>query len=158
MGEDKADKLPDVTIETMTVHDVDEVVAIENASFPMPWPANTFIEDIESSRSVCYVVRIEGRLVGYAVGWLVPGELHIGNIAIDTPFQRRGIGSRLLIILLGLARAKGIDRVTLEVRASNTTAISLYHKFGFKEVAIVPNYYRSENEDALVMLLDTEPG
>ena len=158
MGEDKADKLPDITIEAMTVQDVNEVVAIENDSFPMPWPANEFIKDVKSSRSVCYVVRIEGRLVGYAVGWLVPGELHIGNIAVDMPFQRRGIGSRLLIILLGLARAKGIDRVTLEVRVSNTTAISLYHKFGFKEVAVVPNYYRSENEDALVLLLETEPG
>lgn len=156
MVEDNRDMLPDVIIEAMTVHDIDEVVAIENASFPMPWPASTFIKDIESTRSVCYVARIEGKLVGYAVGWLVPNELHVGNLAIDLPFRRRGIGSRLLSVLLDLASAKGIGRTTLEVRASNAKAISLYRKFGFKEVALVPNYYRSENEDALVMLLDAE--
>ena len=158
MGENRVDKLLDVTIEAMSVRDIHEIVAIENASFPTPWPADIFIEDIRSSRSVCYVARIEGKLIGYTVGWLVPGELHIGNIAIDAPFRRYGIGSRLLYRLLGLARKKGIDRVTLEVRATNTRAISLYHKFGFKEVAIIHNYYGSENEDALVMLLDTGSG
>lgn len=155
MGEDTADKLSDVTIEAMSVRDVDEIVAIEKTSFPSPWPADTFIEDIKSSRSVCYVARTKGRLVGYAVCWLVPGELHIGNLAIDVPLRRQGIGSRLLSKLLGLAREKGVERVTLEVRVSNTMAISLYHKFGFKDVAIIRNYYGSEDEDALVMLLRT---
>lgn len=155
MGEDRGRKLPDVTIEAMSIRDIEEIVAIENASFPTPWSAVTFIKDMRNSHSVCYVARIEDRLIGYTVAWLVPNELHIGNIAIDASFRRRGIASVLLSKLLGLAREKRIERVTLEVRASNTRAISLYHKFGFKEVAIIRNYYGSENEDALVMLLDT---
>jgi ribosomal-protein-alanine N-acetyltransferase len=156
MPEGMADKLADLVIEKMSIWDVDEVVAIERANFPMPWSSQSFINDIYNSRSLCFVTRVEGKLAGYAVAWFVPGEMHIGNIAVEQDSRRKGIGSKLLSCLLEFAKEKKMDTVSLEVRASNIPAISLYRKFGFKEVAVRRKYYRDENEDAIVMLLRRE--
>ncbi len=148
----------EVIVEKMTVWDIDEVAMIENESFPSPWPPWVFVRDVRDRRSVCRVARAGGRLVGYAVAWLLKTEMHIGNIAVAEPFRRKGIGSILLEDLIGTARDNRVKRITLEVRATNTRAIALYEKFGFERVAVKPNYYRAENEDALVMaLFETGP-
>ena len=54
-----------------------------------------------------------------------------------------------------LARIKeyGINAATLEVRPSNTVAIHLYQKIGFRSVGRRPRYYLDNNEDALIMWL-----
>jgi ribosomal-protein-alanine N-acetyltransferase len=143
----------DVTVEKMTIWDIDEIAIIENESFPTPWPPWVFVRDVSDRRSVCRVAKAGGRLVGYAVAWLLKVEMHIGNIAVAEPFRRKGIGSRLLTELIGIARENRSKRITLEVRASNARAIGLYEKFGFKRMAVKPNYYRADNEDALVMAL-----
>ncbi|MFQ5905278.1 MAG: ribosomal protein S18-alanine N-acetyltransferase [bacterium] len=152
MGEEKSRSSTDVVIEAMTVWDVDEIVAIEDSIFPAPWPVGAFTKSVGDSSSVCLVARTEGGLVGYAVAWLLRREMHIGNLAVDRPYWRKGIASKLLSRLLESAQERGFKTVTLEVRVSNAAAISLYRKFGFKEVAIRRNYYPDENEDAVVML------
>ena len=145
----------DVQIERMTLWDVDEVLLIENQSFPAPWPAWAFVQELRSGRSVCLVARVVGSLAGYAVAWLLKRELHIGNLAVADGYKRKGIGSTLLRELLAIADGRGVEMVTLEVRASNTAAISLYEKLGFTKIAIKRDYYRCEGEDALVMALRT---
>jgi ribosomal-protein-alanine N-acetyltransferase len=142
---------PEILVERMRLWDVEEIVTIENQSFPTPWPAWTFIQDLKSKRSVCLVARVAGGIAGYAVAWLLKREMHIGNLAVVEGFRRRGIGSRLLTELLDIARPRRIELITLEVRASNRAAISLYEKFGFSAIAMKPDYYRSEGEDAVVM-------
>lgn len=152
MIEEKGDSRTDVVIEAMMVWDVDEIGAIEDSIFPSPWPSSVFTRSINDGSSICLVARIERRPVGYAVAWLVRREMHIGNLAVDRPYWRKGIASKLLSRLLESAQERGLRTVTLEVRVSNIPAISLYHKFGFKEVAIRRDYYPDGSEDAVVML------
>jgi ribosomal-protein-alanine N-acetyltransferase len=146
----------EIELEKMTLWDVDAVLVIENQSFPTPWPAWAFTRDLRSKRAICLVARVAGNLAGYAVAWILKWEMHIGNIAVAESCRRRHIGSALLQELLNRARLRRIRMVTLEVRMSNRPAIRLYRKFGFTEVAIKPDYYHGEGEDALVMALRTE--
>ncbi len=68
---------------------------------------------------------------------------HIVNIAIDTPFQRRGLGKNLLRHCLDEMRKQGYQKVQLEVNTANTQAISLYKQSGFRQGDFLINYYRS---------------
>ena len=48
-------------------------------------------------------------------------------------------------------KAKSVTAMTLEVRPSNTAALALYHKFGFRSVGRRPHYYQDNGEDAEIM-------
>jgi ribosomal-protein-alanine N-acetyltransferase len=90
-------------------------------------------------------------IAGFAGIWVLSDEAHITNIAVRRSHQRRGIGELLLITLFDLARDLKASFMTLEVRASNTTAQSLYRKYGFVEVGVRRGYYLDNKEDAIIM-------
>ena len=73
------------------------------------------------------------------------------NVAVAPAFRRQGIGEGLMIALVDALRDKGMESLTLEVRASNSPAIALYDRLGFTEVGRRPNYYTDPREDALIM-------
>ena len=64
-------------------------------------------------------------------------------------YRSNGIGSKLMEYLIDTCYDKMLVNITLEVRRSNTIAISLYKKYGFSEVGVRHNYYG--NEDGLLM-------
>ncbi|HHW14622.1 MAG TPA: ribosomal protein S18-alanine N-acetyltransferase [Firmicutes bacterium] len=135
--------------------DVEEVLAIEQASFPTPWSRLAFLSELlENERAVYLVAREEGRIIGYVGMWRILEEGHITNLAVHPDARRRGVGRRLLQTLCDLAQARGLHRLTLEVRVSNATAQRLYESFGFQAAGVRPGYYQDNNEDALIMWLD----
>ena len=81
----------------------------------------------------------------------IPDEAHIGNLAVHPVERRHGVAQRLLDELVRDAGRAGVRRVTLEVRQSNQAARKFYYKNGFIDIAIRKNYYRSPEEDAIVM-------
>jgi ribosomal-protein-alanine N-acetyltransferase len=93
-------------------------------------------------------------IMGFAGMWLMAGEAHITNIAVREKHRRQGIGELLLISLIELVLELGAHLVTLEVRASNTTAQSLYAKYGFTEVGLRRGYYTDNREDGVLMTLE----
>ena len=60
--------------------------------------------------------------MGYGGMWLVLDEAHITNIAVHPLARRKGIGEALLRVLMAEANRLGIQKITLEVRDSNTAA------------------------------------
>ncbi|MGE5554030.1 MAG: ribosomal protein S18-alanine N-acetyltransferase [Betaproteobacteria bacterium] len=146
----------------MEVGDVEEVLAIEQASFPTPWSRLAFLSELlENERAVYLVAREEGKVIGYAGMWRILDEGHITNLAVHPDARRRGVGRRLLDALCNLAVARGLRRLTLEVRVSNVAAQHLYESFGFLPAGVRPGYYQDNNEDALIMwrdLPDPRPG
>jgi ribosomal-protein-alanine N-acetyltransferase len=93
-------------------------------------------------------------IIGFAGIWLMAGEAHITNIAVRESYRRRGIGELLLISLIELSLELDAHLVTLEVRASNTAAQSLYAKYGFAQVGLRRGYYTDNREDGVLMTLD----
>ena len=90
-------------------------------------------------------------IVGFAGFWIMAGEAHVTNIAVRERYRRQGIGELLLISMIDLATELNAQLVTLEVRASNTAAQSLYYKCGFTQVGLRRGYYTDNKEDAALM-------
>ncbi|MEG4282923.1 ribosomal protein S18-alanine N-acetyltransferase [Microcoleus sp. A006_D1] len=90
-------------------------------------------------------------LIGLGCLWAILEEAHITILAIDPRFQGRGLGQALLWALLKSANRRQLERATLEVRASNSIAVSLYKKFGFQEAGRRKRYYADTGEDAVIM-------
>jgi ribosomal protein S18 acetylase RimI-like enzyme len=79
------------------------------------------------------------------------GESTLENMAVAEPWQRQGIGRRLLSSGLLWCRAHASESVFLEVRESNRGAIALYERAGFSALGKRPQYYCEPNEDGLQM-------
>ena len=141
-------------IEAMKLEDLDEVMAIEHACFPTPWPRRIFEMELKSKRSLKIVSRMRGVVSGYIVAWMIHDEGHILNVAVHPDFRRLGIAETLMKDCLGYFTQKKARYAILEVRRSNVGAIKLYEKFGFKSVGIRRGYYTDTDEDAIVMMLD----
>lgn len=139
----------------MTVQDLDEVMKIEMASFPKPWTRGMFESELKNPVSFSYALKVypedKEELGAYTVFWVVHGEAHILNIAVNPKWRGKGLATRLLEVMIETMRRNLVYEVFLEVRRSNTVARNLYAKFGFKEAFERRNYYG--DEDAIVMTL-----
>jgi ribosomal-protein-alanine N-acetyltransferase len=149
-----------VRVEAMVEADLDEVLAIEKASFPSPWPRDIFQGELRDPQLArLFVARVaagnsQGHIAGYTCAWLVIDELHITNFAVHPDFRRQHVGQQLLASVLTQARDFGARQAILEVRASNRAAQRLYGRLGFTPVAVRKHYYTEDREDAIVMFLD----
>src|SRR5437016_1184457 len=116
----------------MRSQDLDEVVAIERASFGMPWSRGAFLYEIEQNRVArCWVLRNgdEDSVVAYLCLWEIGDELHVTNIAVHPSLRRRGLARQLLTAILEDGRSRRLRSVTLEVRPTNEEARTLYESF-----------------------------
>ena len=136
----------------MTVGDVPAVHRIEALSFPTPWPDYAFRQELQTNRLAHYlVVRAGHETIAYGGMWLMVDEAHITTFAVEPAWRRRGVGARLMLEMMRLARDMGARVATLEVRLSNRAARALYGRFGFRPVGVRPRYYSDNSEDALIM-------
>ncbi len=157
----------EVTLEPMTLADLEQVVAIDRLSFPQPWSESSYRFELTQNGAAHFWVavpveapklslldRVLGRssrvIVGYGGLWHVVDEAHINTLAVHPTWRGRRVGERLLKGLLDDARRLGAVTATLEVRVSNHVAQNLYRRYGFLEVGRRPRYY-ADHEDALLM-------
>ena len=108
-----------------------------------------------------YVLRNdEGKTLAFCVCWVIFDELHINTLAVAPAARRTGLATFLLREVMAEAVRAGARKATLEVRASNTSALGLYSGLGFHVAARRPRYYTHPEEDALILWresLDTSP-
>lgn len=136
----------------MLPQDIKDILVIESLCFPVPWSEAAFLDELLSNAVAKYlVVECDNHAIGYVGVWRILDEGHITNIAIHPSFQRNGIARELLKVLMRDLEEENITKVTLEVRASNESAINLYHQFGFKKAGIRKGYYEDNKEDAIIM-------
>jgi ribosomal-protein-alanine N-acetyltransferase len=152
--------LAEITIRRMRLEDVPAVHAIDVLTFSMPWPERSFRYEVSDNMvSRGWVAEAGGngdtRIIAMLVLWLVAEEAHIATVGVHPDFQRRGIGSRIIIEALKAARAEGARRAFLEVRERNFAAQQMYRKFGFEVTSRRPHYYRDTDEDAILMTLES---
>ena len=135
----------------MTRQHVAQVAALEKLCFSAPWSEDSVAGELDNPLSVWLVCEDQGRVLGYVGSQTVLDETDMMNIAVLPEARRAGIGERLILSLIELLKDRGSRSLALEVRASNTPAISLYKKLGFLQVGRRPNYYRGPREDALIL-------
>ena len=144
-------------IEPMRAEDLEEVLAIEHASFSLPWTAEMFAGDMgRDDLAEILVARLAeagdpAPVAGFLCYWIVQDEMHINNLAVAPRWRRRGIAGALLTLSLARARTRGARHAFLEVRASNLAAQTLYRRAGFAAVGTRRRYYSQPVEDAVLM-------
>lgn len=143
-------------IRHLTPADLSAVLELDQACFGGLWTLEAYQRELDSPNSdllglfspVCVI-----KVLGICCFWSILDEAHITILAVHPQYHRQGFGQALLYSVLKTARDRGLERATLEVRASNSAAISLYQKFGFKTAGRRRRYYKDNDEDALILWL-----
>ena len=146
-------------LRAMKLEDVQQVHRLDEICFSLPWPDKSFAWEVEHNRvSRPYVIEwrsgAQQRIAALLVCWHVMDEVQVATIGVHPDFQRRGLACWLLAHGLLQAAREGADHAFLEVRAGNQGAQALYRQFGFVETSRRKKYYRDNDEDAILMLLD----
>lgn len=149
----------DVTYQKMRPDHLDQVAEIENQCFPTPWSRSSFLFEITQNNFAYYIVALSGDMVvGYSGMWIIMDEAHITNLAVHPGCRKKNIGRNLMLKMIRRSGIIGINRMTLEVRPSNTAARRLYESLGFEERGLRKLYYIDTNEDAIIMWNDNLAG
>lgn len=135
---------------------VPQVLEIERACYPAPWSESAFNHEMTSESSVDLVAMAGETVAGFLVGWIAADQVHVANIAVTAGHRRRGVGTAMMLRLLGEAVRRGCTSSSLEVRESNLAARSMYSRLGYHAVALRKSYYSNPAEDAVVMVKDLE--
>lgn len=138
-------------LRTLYKSDLDQVLVIENAVHVVPWTVDTF-KTCFASGYFGWVAELDKKIIGFIIVSLTPDECHVLNLCVARDMQRLGWGRKLLQHALDHAKSNHIGIAYLEVRRSNTRAISLYQEMQFYQVGERKNYYPTiaGTEDALV--------
>jgi ribosomal-protein-alanine N-acetyltransferase len=145
-----------IKIVPMTEAHVAAVAKLEAACFADPWSENSVASELKNPLSLWLVAVEEDTVVGYVGSQTVMGETDMMNVAVHPNCRRRGIAKGLLEALIRTLKKLGSRSLTLEVRASNEPAITLYTEFRFLEAGRRRIYYRNPKEDALILRKEWE--
>jgi [ribosomal protein S18]-alanine N-acetyltransferase len=145
-----------VELRPLQLRDLNAIERIERASYPTPWSRSMFASELAKPSSICLgAFDIEtDELAGYLVISRYVDAWHVMNVAVAPSHRRRGVATTLLERLFELTVGRGRRGYTLEVRVSNTDAIALYERLGFKARGVRRGYYTDNREDALIMWKD----
>jgi len=150
-------KKTEITIDFMRKEDIEQVMAIEQDSFSVPWSRNLFLSEFRSPGISTLMVALSDAsartIIAYIIFWHVGDEMHILNLAVTPSERRQGIATRLVLAAIKRAYQMGARRAYLEVRVSNEAAMKLYSDLGFTGISVRRDYYDAPVEDAVVMAL-----
>lgn len=144
-------------IQPLKTDQLEATLALDQTCFGGLWTKGGYEREIESPRSLLLGLfrrdspDLQEQLIGMSCFWAIVEEAHITLLGIDPNYRGQGLGELLLSHLLLQAHHWSLERATLEVRASNTTAINLYQKMGFEIAGRRKDYYPIPPEDALIL-------
>ena len=145
-----------IELRRLELRDLAEIEEIERSSYPTPWSRSMFASELSKPSSLCLgaVDPETSRLVGYLVISRYVDAWHVMNVAVRPDYRRHGVASMLMHRLFDLTAGRSRRGYTLEVRVSNTGAIKLYERLGFRARGVRRGYYTDNREDALIMWKD----
>ncbi len=142
-----------VKVVKMSTDDVNEVFHIEELIHPdHHWSKNSFYNELANNLALYYCVKdINSKIIAYIGFWKIFEEAHITTLAVHPEYRSLQLAQILLIQVIDNCYKEMVKYITLEVRESNTAAISLYEKFLFESIGVRKNYYQDNGENALIM-------
>ena len=139
-------------ITDMKPQHVAQVAELEKICFGTEaWSEKSVASELDNPLSFWLVADDNGRVAGYVGSQTVMDETDMMNVAVHPDYRKQGIATALIVGLVEELRKKGSHCLTLEVRASNENAISLYRKLDFQQIGLRKNYYYNPKEDALIL-------
>lgn len=142
-------------IRRMVESDISRVSEIEADIFTSAWSSADFVYEISENPFGYYCVWEEnGRISGYIGLWLMFEQAQITTLGVTKDERRKGIAKQLLDHGIKHAFANKVTTISLEVRVSNTAALTLYSSFEFQIKGRREDYYQDNHEDAYLMILE----
>jgi ribosomal-protein-alanine N-acetyltransferase len=145
-----------VTCRRVLIPDLPDVVALDHRCFGGLWSEAAYRREVDSPNSDLLLLEgdpaVDGAqtVIGIGCSWAILEEAHITILGIAPESRGLGLGKGLLIALLQAAISRGLAHATLEVRASNHVAQSLYRQLGF-QIAGERRHYYADGESALIL-------
>ena len=128
------------------------IAALEAANFSAPWDEASVRAELENPLALWLVaVEEDGTVLGYVGSQSCFEDADILNVCVAPAARRQGVAEALMLELEARLAPKGVEKITLEVRASNEPAIRLYEKLGYTQVGVRKGYYEKPREDALIL-------
>ena len=143
-------------VRKMCLADTDAVSALEAAIFSQPWTKKGFEDALNMTNTIFLAAENDGKIAGYIGMYLSMDEGEITNGAVAPEARCKGIGNDLLSNAISQALERGITRIILEVRVSNTNAIRLYERNGFGICGTRKGFYDFPKEDAYIMMYEAK--
>ena len=140
-----------IVIEKMNNTHIASVAQLERENFSMPWSENVLTAELRNPLALWLVAVLDDEVIGYVGAQIVPDEADMMNIAVSSTHRRKGVARGLILELLDQLKEQGVRSLSLEVRASNSAAITLYDGLEFHQVGRRPGYYKMPKEDALIL-------
>ena len=148
-----------ITISPIVARQISEVVTLDRLCFGGLWNEAGYLRELDSPNSSLIALsvaetnhpNINSEIIGVCCLWSIVEEAHFTLLGVHPDYRGQGLGELLLYILFRDAVGRRLKWATLEVKASNHPAISLYQKSGFKIAGRRKGYYQPEGEDALIL-------
>lgn len=140
----------------LTLLDAPAIASLEELSFPTSaWPREEI--DYELSRNPCAIllgIKDGDKLIAYIDFMITFTSATISRLAVLPEYRKKGYAKALLDAMEERCKEEKedvVEWITLEVRASNEAARSLYLKQGYQEITVKKFYY-DDGEDAIYMM------
>ena len=144
--------MSDLLISELTEDMLEGAALLEASCFSRPWSMEDLKDAMEKKDIYLFLTSLyEGKPAAQACLVMAGNEADVTNVACNEEFRRRGFAGEILVNLIEKGKERGIKAFFLEVRSSNTAAIGLYEKLGFKTEGVRKSFYRDPKEDALIM-------
>ena len=141
-----------IKIRKMDLSDITYVYQEELKIFGKSLGEKTLYNEIMyNDMSRYFIALVDGKRAGYVGSWLTIPNAEILNLFVSEKYRGLKLGIELMEKVIEICNDMELENLTLEVRGSNTYALSLYQQLGFKKEAIRKNYYE-DGEDALLMV------
>lgn len=143
-----------IEIVRMQREHLDAVLEIAEKNNLSYWSREAYESEITSGHSRCLVARLEEKIIGFIVARLIMTENYaeIYNIAVEEKFKNNGVGKILLSDVIKHCVINNLERINLEVRESNHTAVRFYLKNDFEIIGLRKNFYTRPSENAITMI------
>ena len=128
--------------------DLDDVLSIEQQSYPAPMTRIELMDWLTSSDCICLVYESQGRIAGFVMYLLIGTTWLIQDLAVDPAFRFQGVASELIDYLkLGVRHSQG--KIICSVRTNNLPALKLFKKHGF---GLVEKFNSKQSKESFVRL------
>jgi len=154
-------KVGDYQIRRCERDDIASVIEINAETLPEHYSDYFYYEILAEFPETFLVAELEGALIGYVMCRIEYGfshlrrlglarKGHIVSIAVREQHRGKGVGTMLMHATQEAMTKKTATESYLEVRVSNSGAIALYKRLGYKVSGRLEAYYK-DGEAALVM-------
>ena len=139
------------SVRWMIRRDMDEVLGIEQASFPIPWTEEDFLQCLRQRNCIGMIAERNEQVVGFMIYEMHKEKLHIVNFAVHPSWRRQGVGAAMVKKLV--SKLSGHTRYAIDayIRETNLGALLFGRSQGFIGVRVLRDYYDVVAEDAIVM-------